>query len=779
MTTVNLSCFAGAGAQFFDNNGIPLIGGLLYTYAAGTTTQSPTYTSSAGSTQNSNPIVLDSAGRVPNEIWLVSGTTYKFVLQNSSATQIGSWDNIPGINDLTALYASTGSSLIGYTLGATGASTTNVQAKLQQFITLKDFGAKGDGTTDDTTAFNNLIAYLNLNPGTTVSGSYGTYLLSITNTITASGISFSLDGVVFKSKQNSLSVNTSMITVSGNNFQMTGVTFDGNQSNYNSGSGCQLFLLTGSGHKIERCKFINSPGRGAILNCSESEFISCNFDYNANLGHECDASSYLNFVACTWNVNGCGFQQTRTVPTSTSQFSAFGHAIRYRSHHINFIGCEAKLNGREGFYLGEGSYSIKYHACLAWANNDGGFTINADNLGTGIPGDGEPCYTVSYVDCESYNNWSSGLVSTVSTYELSVIGGKFYNNHRCAGSITPQSAYYNGIYIAGGALGANIDCKAYDDRQTCVITSVDNSLLTQYITVSATNWVVGTINYYPVIAIYSSSGTFKGYGLLVNETAFSGSANVQFTSWLNYPSQLLYDPVSTTAGGVVAGDYITQCVQQNGVFIDNNSVGLAYVDGYGHRIGPSGANLSGYNLVSGSFNNGQNVSIKGGKPQDYELLLNPGFDTNLTNWTFNLPGGGASNRITSGTVKSAGSLQLIGGTGEADADASLITNAVNFTQGAFVEFSAWIYSTVKNTAYMTLFWNNGGTVFSTQVFHPGYSNWMNFRVSCFIPVDSSSIIARLSVSANNTAYFDNCSLRVIEMAHDNRENNPVSRYLPT
>ena len=30
--SVNLSYFAGAGAQFFDNNGVPLSGGLLITF---------------------------------------------------------------------------------------------------------------------------------------------------------------------------------------------------------------------------------------------------------------------------------------------------------------------------------------------------------------------------------------------------------------------------------------------------------------------------------------------------------------------------------------------------------------------------------------------------------------------------------------------------------------------------------------------------------------------------------------------------------------------------
>lgn len=96
MSNVYLSAFAGAGWQFFSNIGQPLAGGLLYTYAAGTTAPAATYTSSAGNIANTNPIVLDAYGRVPNEIWLTVGSAYKFVLQDSSAVQIGTWDNISG-----------------------------------------------------------------------------------------------------------------------------------------------------------------------------------------------------------------------------------------------------------------------------------------------------------------------------------------------------------------------------------------------------------------------------------------------------------------------------------------------------------------------------------------------------------------------------------------------------------------------------------------------------------------------------------------------------------
>lgn len=97
--SVNLSPVAGVAGQFFDNNGVPLSGGKLYTYAAGTTTPQATYTNALGNVAHTNPIVLDSAGRVPGgEIWLTDGAQYKMVLYTSASVLLGSWDNIIGIN---------------------------------------------------------------------------------------------------------------------------------------------------------------------------------------------------------------------------------------------------------------------------------------------------------------------------------------------------------------------------------------------------------------------------------------------------------------------------------------------------------------------------------------------------------------------------------------------------------------------------------------------------------------------------------------------------------
>jgi hypothetical protein len=93
MATVLLSP-VGNGQQFFDNNGLPLSGGLIYTYQAGSSTPATTYTTNLGSIPNSNPIILDSAGRPPQEIWLEVGYTYKFLIQTSAGVTLQTLDNL-------------------------------------------------------------------------------------------------------------------------------------------------------------------------------------------------------------------------------------------------------------------------------------------------------------------------------------------------------------------------------------------------------------------------------------------------------------------------------------------------------------------------------------------------------------------------------------------------------------------------------------------------------------------------------------------------------------
>jgi hypothetical protein len=171
---VILSALAGAGQQFFDNNGVILSGGKLYTYAAGTTMPQTTYTSVSGLTAHTNPIILNSAGRVATgEIWVTVGETYKFVLKTSADVTLVTWDNITGING-TGI-ASNASS-VTYDPPYANSVATTVENKLAETVSVKDFGAVGNGAADDTVAINNAIEALGAQGGT-VYFPPGTYMV--------------------------------------------------------------------------------------------------------------------------------------------------------------------------------------------------------------------------------------------------------------------------------------------------------------------------------------------------------------------------------------------------------------------------------------------------------------------------------------------------------------------------------------------------------------------------------------------------------------------------
>lgn len=139
--------------QFLAADGSPLVGGKLYTYLAGTSTLTTTWQDLNQSTANTNPIILDARGEAV--IWLDPALDYKFVLQTSASVAVWTVDNISGAGALAdrlrdELAASGGSSLVGFIQAGTGAVARTVQAKDRDFVSVKDFGAVGDDTTDDT-----------------------------------------------------------------------------------------------------------------------------------------------------------------------------------------------------------------------------------------------------------------------------------------------------------------------------------------------------------------------------------------------------------------------------------------------------------------------------------------------------------------------------------------------------------------------------------------------------------------------------------------------------
>lgn len=145
--------------QFFiPGTATPLVGGKLYTYAAGTSTPKTTWQDAAGTVPNTNPITLDSTGSA-----LVFWTgSYKIVLKDSAGNTVYTVDNYnTDPNGLLNLFTSSGSSLVGFLQSGISAISRWAQDKLRERVSMADFlpiGYVTDGSVDYTTQ---LQAFIN------------------------------------------------------------------------------------------------------------------------------------------------------------------------------------------------------------------------------------------------------------------------------------------------------------------------------------------------------------------------------------------------------------------------------------------------------------------------------------------------------------------------------------------------------------------------------------------------------------------------------------------
>jgi len=450
-------------------------------------------------------------------------------------------------SDNGALASSTGSSLVGYKEGATSSVLRTVQSKLQETVSVKDFGAVGNGTTDDTAAIQAAITAAINAGGGKVYLPAGNYLISSTLNITGNDITIVGDGMNTTlitcnfaagdiiSIQNTSTIFCSNIQITqlgitstitktsgaaiaargGHNLKLsyitlnsnlyTGFQFDagaGNQFLFylndfeiNSGSAFGIVVgLEGNGYtNLVADLFIN---RGSIANCG------------AGIGLFNASGVYLKDIDCIVND-----KDVYICPT-TGNFVQALWADTVLGDSANKSGWSLVSNG--GAILDVNLSNI-------WASTCGRSNIAGDNHGIRIDAP------------------SSGLVSNISItsprcignygHGIYVGGGEYITitNPQCSGNsnLSTQTNVYSGIYftgnlsdfnVIGGACGNNGIYASANCQKYGIVVGNGGSTNFSIIGVDVTNNLTG--------------GIYDGSGATVSKTISGNPGYVTSTNGL-------------------------------------------------------------------------------------------------------------------------------------------------------------------------------------------------------------------------------------------------------
>lgn len=244
------SIFVRPKAAPISSSGAPYAGAKYYFYATGTSTLQSVYTDSALTTPHANPVVADGTGTFA-PIWLDPTKTYRAKLTTAAGVLLEDVDPV----DTKASSAS-----LAFLQAGTGAVARYAQDKMRDVVSVMDFGAKGDGATDDTSA---IQAALNSAAKQVVFPAGGTFLINGGITVTTTAQKITAYGATIKLK-NSASTKWLMQSTA-TDVVFSGGTWDGNKANGNAtGSTYNSFCigLFGDRSTCQDIDSINTYGIG-------------------------------------------------------------------------------------------------------------------------------------------------------------------------------------------------------------------------------------------------------------------------------------------------------------------------------------------------------------------------------------------------------------------------------------------------------------------------------------------------------------------------------------
>ena len=333
----------------------------------------------------------------------------------------------------------------------TGAINRPINQKLQEWVSVKDFGAKGDGTTNDTVAINNALTYVSSLGGGAVIVPLGTYIITQIKMQCSTALIGMGWGSILKQAASSntnavVLANTSTqftqlrdIQIQGNNYQNTsgdginyvnaGGTFSSPPNNFHLIDNVFVWVCAGNGITLDsgvvEAKLSNivvqaCNGYGYNLSCTDSQFVNCTA-----------GSSGLN--GFNLNCPNSRFANSKSYGSGRVSSSATGAGWYISNPRIQLANCEAQDNGWHGFIaVGVSELSL--------------MGIVADSNGNVTPATGIRIDNSSYVQVSGVCYNRPGVTAT-QTYGLDISSGTpSHNNY--------QINAYNNVY---GALSGTVD----------------------------------------------------------------------------------------------------------------------------------------------------------------------------------------------------------------------------------------------------------------------------------------------------------------------------------
>ena len=435
--------------QITEDTSSGLIGNMTdNAYLSGTgftpgTTTTLTISSSPGSPSNMW-VFFDGVYQTP-DTWSVSGTVVTFnsaipIGVNEVNIKVGNTIAIgtPGSGSVTdasvALNAGIQSSKLSYNQGSSNAVTRTVKSRLQDFVTVKDFGAKGDGVTDDTSAFNNAIANMSGHCLYVPAGNYlisGTINISVNNFKLLGDFEYGTTLTCNSSTSDVFDITGSDIEIAGFNISHSVTRTGGTTFNFASGSTHTLrdFLIFGAYTAISLSSTISvirdgqirntvaTVGRSILIGANAAGFdqLIMNIVMDAPSGSQpafgiiVNQTNDLRIVQCEIQHQGTGM----IISPGTSQlaFAVWADNTFFDS------------SAQRGVFIlpsSTGSVSnVRFSNC--WFGNNGSHGCEVNNSGTGS------CSSIHFIDPQCVSNTGDGILLTKGD-DVRILGGVFEQN---------------------------------------------------------------------------------------------------------------------------------------------------------------------------------------------------------------------------------------------------------------------------------------------------------------------------------------------------------------